>query len=647
MRGDEDMNSIMSELGSGKKMSQGQSTSSSAQRMRLVPELKGYGENERTCPDSRKEGKIWNPYIHISIGNDNFQTSQNIMLSPPTCPQVEIIRRRTYEKFKQKFHSAFKYIAGNSQIETQKEEKKKNKKRDGEDVNSLWIKIPSHSILERFYFACKVDETFQVINTRQNKKIGELPLHGNISQIANLIALASNQGIFMDPILLSSTNNRSGDLLKNEIQFQFTREWRKATKGKDLDKVKEFFTSKPFQRRCVKIARMVKELASEAEAEVLRDVRKRANDTLTNSTKKASKKGIPKLTLEAKKDDDEVTEFYTLALSGQSFRISMPHFEKLQHLFDRTNKSSGSLQEHQNSFLCSLFSLLARYDQLEGAGLQSSLNGNVFDVLLRHFNCNLECFASPFNSRYERFCSAFPDTDCDFGSLGSFFNTNFQSLMKNGACFQANPPFASDFISAMCKKMEDLLTDDSIKAPFMFIVFVPAWTESKGWKLLNSATSLVHHLFLSQKDDPHYYCEGTQHRRLKERYRIASFDTSVFFLQNAAAKAKWPITETTLSELKQAFGSNPDEISIEEELKIESAAVQTTQPKKTLNNESPKEKPTRPLVDNDKKKSASGKKKRKQKPKPNEKKKKKAKKNFADDNDTQLAILSSLLSNKK
>ena len=177
----------------------------------------------------------------------------------------------------------------------------------------------------------------------------------------------------------------------------------------------------------------------------------------------------------------------------------------------------------------------------------------------------------------------------------------------------------------------------------MFIVFVPAWTESKGWKLLNSATSLVHHLFLSQKDDPHYYCEGTQHRRLKERYRIASFDTSVFFLQNAAAKAKWPITERTLSELKQAFGTNPDEILIEESNK-ESVAVQTTQPKETTNTESPKEKP---FVDHDKKKSTGGKKKRKQKPKPNEKKKKKAKKKFADDNDTQLAILSSLLSNKK
>ena len=44
-----------------------------------------------------------------------------------------------------------------------------------------------------------------------------------------------------------------------------------------------------------------------------------------------------------------------------------------------------------------------------------------FDVLLQGMSIQFECFASPLNCRYGRFCSAFPDTDMAFGSLGSFF----------------------------------------------------------------------------------------------------------------------------------------------------------------------------------------------------------------------------------
>ena len=33
-----------------------------------------------------------------------------------------------------------------------------------------------------------------------------------------------------------------------------------------------------------------------------------------------------------------------------------------------------------------------------------------------------ECFASPFNCRFPRYCSAFPEIEGEFGSLGSFFD---------------------------------------------------------------------------------------------------------------------------------------------------------------------------------------------------------------------------------
>ena len=232
----------------------------------------------------------------------------------------------------------------------------------------------------------------------------------------------------------------------------------------------------------------------------------------------------------------------------------------------------------------------------------------------------------------ERFCSAFPDTDEVFGSLGSFFNFNFEAL-TNGGCFQANPPFASDFILEMCKRMEALLSDKSIKVPFMFIVFVPAWQDSQGWKILSSASSLVHHLFLSQKDDPHFYTEGTQHRRLKDRFRIASFDTSVFYLQNVAAKEKWPVTDESLQELKEAFGSNPDAATTQQKQNAKSneKAEEPSEPERKIHHQPPK------------------KTKKVQEKRPDRKRKpqkkdvtKKTKKIFADNDESQMAILSSL-----
>lgn len=66
-------------------------------------------------------------------------------------------------------------------------------------------------------------------------------------------------------------------------------------------------------------------------------------------------------------------------------------------LFDRFNTDSASLSEHRDRFASALFALLTRYDTLESGGLQSSLIVVVFDFLLNRFDCQTECFASPFN----------------------------------------------------------------------------------------------------------------------------------------------------------------------------------------------------------------------------------------------------------
>ena len=179
------------------------------------------------------------------------------------------------------------------------------------------------------------------------------------------------------------------------------------------------------------------------------------------------------------------------------------------------------------------------------------------DVLLTQFECQMECFASPLNCRYERYASAF-DLDRLFGSVGSFFDLDFGC----GGCFQANPPFCEDLIGKMNDKIQDALrqtSQDGAGVPLMFIVFVPAWKQtSASYQELLENEFLTRHVLLEQ--GKHWYTEGTQHRR-KQSFRVASFDTSILFYQNEAAKKKWRIEDDSLELLKAAFCQDPGDMN--------------------------------------------------------------------------------------
>ena len=123
-------------------------------------------------------------------------------------------------------------------------------------------------------------------------------------------------------------------------------------------------------------------------------------------------------------------------------------------MFDRKFVGQKSdKREQDTAFHVALFCLLERYRGIKGSGFQAAIPGLVFEVLLRDFGATVECFASPLNCRYGRFCSAFPDCDSPFGSLGSFF-----CFFPREGSFQANPPFVPSLIHAMCCHMCALLS---------------------------------------------------------------------------------------------------------------------------------------------------------------------------------------------
>ena len=600
-------------------------TNSSAASVRMLPEVEGYGRTSTAVSASSPE--IWNPYVQVALSPRASSGGLDVIV--PTNPHVEILRRRAYEKFKRGFYAIFQSTAesaraaegdaklhemkradragaggsniksapsGNGNIDNQR------RKEDRTILNQTWGELPSHSILERWHFAAKVEEDMLARECRNSSssrssscKIEQdaspslfSSISGNRStaNIRDVIVMNRRNGTSVDPILINipqkmqqRQDSPPTNLLKEEIVFQWKRERRRKvgiaagnaqSASRDLDTVEDeldrILGSKKFARRVGGITGAVKDLAREIEFDFLKELGRRASQEASSHAassssgskkKKKRDKSIPKISFGDSNNelpDLSKSQEITVAFSGLSLKINETHYEKLQVLFDRFNTGSTSISDHRDRFASALFALLCRYDMLEGGGLQSSLTGDVFDILLNRFDCRTECFASPFNCRYERFCSAFPDTDAAFGSLGSFFD--FDPTSKGG-CFQANPPFISGFIEMMERRMDGHLASTSGE-PLMFIIFIPAWKETTGWKALNDSPHLTKHLLLSQKTDPHFYCEGTQHRR-RGRYRIATFDTSVFFLQNSKARDKWPVTDEIVEELTMAFRRNPDE----------------------------------------------------------------------------------------
>ncbi|CAB1315554.1 unnamed protein product [Coregonus sp. 'balchen'] len=188
-------------------------------------------------------------------------------------------------------------------------------------------------------------------------------------------------------------------------------------------------------------------------------------------------------------------------------------------------------------FLSRVWCLIKRYQVMfgagvnEGTGLQGALPVPVFEALNKQFGVTFECFASPLNSYFKQFCSAFPDTDGFFGSRGPFLNFSPAS-----GSFEANPPFSEELMDAM-----KLLEKSS--EPLSFIIFVPEWRDP--------LTPALHRMETSAFRRHQMSVPAFEHE--EEMYYKAVHGTVVIFLQNAAGFAKWEPTPERVQELLAAY----------------------------------------------------------------------------------------------
>jgi phosphorylated CTD-interacting factor 1 len=530
---------------------------------RQLSELQQYPHNSYLAGSH----SIWNPLVaggaKISVDETcdppSGRCNQQIPLLP-TNLQVEVIRRRVFEKFRLQAQTLIQQalLGGGSMAQQQQ--------------NQQWArKLPIPAMLEKWHMDAKLQEQRQCLEqvTKQMAKDSVEFSHSvagaNVGEILRRRReLRQSRLPIYDPILLSK---QAPSLFRDTLYAEVQKVWKQSQQFKEVvnNNVQNTSPLPPkFNKRAQRIQKGLYKLVCEAIDSFESQLSVHASQESMQNHRKGNSQKRAKI-----KHPADHYGMVQVNFAGVTLKLHANYFEKLQRLFDR----NIARQQEQNisndeylPFEDAVFCLLCRYDMIQGAGLQAGLPGSVMDVLLQRFDCRMECFASPLNCRYDRFGSAFPDVDGPFGSRGSFFDWaerlgEYES--EDGLCLQANPPFCDGLIAELNKTISEVLSSDlqsNRQCPIMFVVFVPAWRDANCYQLLLDNPFLTKHILLEQCQ--HWYAEGTRHRR-KDSFRLASFDTSILFYQNEAAKEKWDLASDTgngflaMEELQDAFCRDP------------------------------------------------------------------------------------------
>lgn len=244
-----------------------------------------------------------------------------------------------------------------------------------------------------------------------------------------------------------------------------------------------------------------------------------------------------------------------------NLRLSHAHYGKLRVLWARrqtASENAGSEAAAAARFRVDLFCLLLRYRTIRCSQFHAALPPPVFDWL-KGPSCGvqLEGMASPLNCRWSSFCSAFPDTDGPFGSLGSFYS--FRPIKGS---FEVNPPFVESMYLAVADHCTQLLTEAEVAGEELaFTIIVGATVavqDGEAWDVLRTSRFSQAGVMVPAKD--HQYVDGGQHTRTKTADQIkvplvSVCDTCVFFWNTSKAAERWPVDQSVMDNALAAFRS--------------------------------------------------------------------------------------------
>jgi hypothetical protein len=219
-----------------------------------------------------------------------------------------------------------------------------------------------------------------------------------------------------------------------------------------------------------------------------------------------------------------------------------------QSRYDRLSKQHQGTDE---TFALDLELLLLRYAPLS-KGLQAAVPLAVCHLLNKEWEVSCECFSSPLNCNLASFCSAFPE-DAVFGSMGSFFD-----FFPTEGSFEVNPPFTTVSIERAFVHMTKLLQSDG-GAALQFIVIVPSWKNQDCWKMLSNSPFNARSVSLKVREHVYVHSSTTASKdpRLVRGVEHRSTNgTTVFFLQNEAARSRYVVSDIAVKGLRAAFGED-------------------------------------------------------------------------------------------
>ena len=234
--------------------------------------------------------------------------------------------------------------------------------------------------------------------------------------------------------------------------------------------------------------------------------------------------------------------------------VSGLHYLKLFELFKinsglTLSEEENDKEEFLNSFHKALYVLVRRYATFfgdnEGDGFHAAAPESSFEVMHDCLGVVQELFASPFNCHFGKFCSAFPDIDCWFGSCGSFFD-----FIPQSGSFEVGPPYVTSVMDQMAIKLEKILQKST--EPLSFIIYVPEWKDpiADYHKIIEASEYLKLSFVMGGND--HAYVVGDQHVS-DTRYVKLPFRTSVYIMQNSLGSNKWPIYKGLQNELEESL----------------------------------------------------------------------------------------------
>lgn len=128
--------------------------------------------------------------------------------------------------------------------------------------------------------------------------------------------------------------------------------------------------------------------------------------------------------------------------------------------------------------------ILFRYQLLSSNNNQLAVLPNVLDKMEKDFKLKFETFGSAINTNTKNYCSLYYDVEKYFGSIGSFFNTNFLE-----GCFSFNPPYQKDIIDEGIKKILTCLSNSKVlELDLTFLITIPIW-DKEGKNIMKELNS--------------------------------------------------------------------------------------------------------------------------------------------------------------